>query len=149
MNIINYFVKWFKHKYVIAGVPVIIQNSKGEILLGKRDKKPIFYSGYWGLPGGMIEYGERIEKAAKREIEEELGIEIKIIKKSKKFYEDFPNKKCAFHLIDIPLYGRIIKGIPKAKDETSEVGWFKPSKIEKMTLAYNHEEILKGEGLIK
>jgi len=148
-RIINLFIKWFKHKYVFTGVPVIIRNSKEEILLGKRTSKPIFYSGMWGLPGGMIEYGEKIEDAAKREIKEELGIKIKIIKRTKNVYEDFPKKACRFHLIDIPLYGKITKGTPKPKDETSEVKWFKPSEIKKMKLAYNHNEILKGEGLVK
>jgi len=148
-KIVNLFIKWFKHKYVITGVPVIIQNSKGEILLGKRANKPIFYSGMWGLPGGMIEYGEKIEETARREIKEELGVDIKIIKRAKKVYEDFPKKECRFHLIDIPVYAKIIKGIPKPKDETQEVRWFKPSEIKKMKLAYTHNEILNGEGLLK
>jgi hypothetical protein len=50
--------------------------------------------------------------------------------------------------VDIPFYGKIIKGIPKAKDETKEIKWFKLSEIKNMKLAYSHKEILKGEGLI-
>ncbi len=147
IKLINLALKWFKQKYVIAGVPVIIQNSKKEILLGKRAKQ-IFYPNYWGLPGGMIEHGESLKKAAIREIKEEMGIDIKIIKKSVKVYEDFPKKECNLHLIDIPFYAKIIKGTPKPKDETKEVKWFKPSEIKKLKLAYNHNKILKGEGLI-
>ena len=145
---INLLIKWIKNKYVIAGVPVIIQNSKGEILLGQRTKKPIFYPNFWGLPGGMIEYNEKITDAAKREIKEELGVEIKIIKMSKNVYEDFPKKECRLHLIGVPVYASIIKGVPKPKDETKKVKWFKPNEIKKMKLAYNHNEILKGEDLI-
>lgn len=148
-NLINLLAKWLKHKYAITGVPVIIKNSKGEILLGKRTKEMIFYPNLWGLPGGIIEYGEKIEDAAKRETEEEMGVKIKIIKKSKNIYEDFPKKECRFHLINIPIYAKIINGTPKPKDETSEVRWFKPSELKKMKLAYNHKKILQREGVIK
>ena len=146
-KLINYALKFFKQKHVIAGVPVIIQNSKKEILLGKRANQ-FFYPNIWGLPGGLIEVGEPLKEAAKREIKEELGINIKIIRKSNNIYEDFPKKECNLHLLSIPFYAKITKGKPEPKDETTEVKWFKPPKIKKLKLAYNHTEILKGEGLI-
>lgn len=148
MKILKIASKFIKNKYVFAGVPVIIQNDKNEILLGKRSIDSTFYPDIWGLPGGMIEYGEGIENAVKREVKEELGVEVKIIKRAYGIYENFPNKKCNLHTIDIPYYVKITKGTPKPKDETSEVRWFKPSEINKITLAYAHKEILKGERLI-
>lgn len=53
---------------------VILENSKGEILLVKRKFEP--KKGMLDLPGGFIEPGESIEVATRREIKEELGIEI-------------------------------------------------------------------------
>ena len=56
---------------------IIIENTKGEILLYKRDNKPgIPFPGYWDLIGGHIEEGETPKEALVREIKEELGIEI-------------------------------------------------------------------------
>ncbi|GBE20238.1 MAG TPA: NUDIX hydrolase [Candidatus Pacearchaeota archaeon] len=147
MTFINLLAKVFKHKYVMAGAPAIIINSDKRILLGKRDGKIGIYPNLWGLPGGMIEYGEDIGKAIKRELKEELGVDSGIIKKSNNIYENLPNKECNIHTIDIPYYCKI-KGIPKPRDETSEVKWFEPSEIKKMKLAYSHKAILKGEGLI-
>jgi ADP-ribose pyrophosphatase YjhB (NUDIX family) len=137
-----------KQKYVHVGIPVIIQNSKKEILLGKRSKNVFTYPNTWGLPGGLSDYGEKLEEGAKREVKEEMGIEIKIIRKSKNTYENLPNKECKFHSVDIPFYGKIIKGIPNAKDETKEIRWFKPSEIKNMKLVYSHKTILIKEGLI-
>ncbi len=148
-SIISLISKLIKQKFVYVGVPVIIQNSKKEILLGKRSAKSFTYPNAWGLPGGMMDYREYIETTVKREVKEELGVDVKIIKKSSNIYQNIPNKMCKFHSVDIPHYAKIIKGIPKPKDETSEVKWFKPSEIKKMKLAYNHDKILRGEGLLK
>jgi 8-oxo-dGTP diphosphatase len=146
-SIMKLVYKLIKQKYVYVGIPVIIQNSRGEILLGKRDAKMITYPNTWGLPGGMPEYGEKLADAAKREVKEEVGIDVEITKLGK-IHEYFPNKKCKIHGVDVVHYAKIIKGIPKPKDETSEIRWFKPSEIKNMNLAYDHKEILKEEGLI-
>lgn len=134
------------NKKVTPGVPAIIKNSKGEILLGKRSKNILLYPGYWGLPGGLIEYGETIEHAIKRELKEELGVDSEFIKYGKP-YTNLPSKEFPFHDISLSVYCRL-KEVPKPKDETSEVKWFKPEEIRKMKLAYNHKEILEGEGII-
>ncbi len=137
----------FGKKLVLTGTPVIIENSKKEILLGKRSPKEIFYPSVWGLPGGMVEHKENFKDAAKREVNEELGVKIKIIKQLEN-YESSPNKNCPLHRMDVPFTAKITKGIPKPKDETTEVKWFKPAEIKKMKLAYTHKEILKKEGFI-
>lgn len=138
-------------KFVTVGTPVIIQNSKGEILLGKRSENNPIYSGYWGLPGGIMDYGETPEETAKREVREEMGVEIKIKKRSKSIYNVLPEKNqlIKIHSINIPFYCKIISGEPKPEDETDKVKWFKPKEIKEMNLAYTHNDILKKEGLLK
>jgi 8-oxo-dGTP diphosphatase len=147
MNFITVLYKLLKNKYVVVGVPGIIINNQGEILLGKRNEKARFYAGYWGLPGGLPEYGEKMEDAVKRELKEELGVEVTEVKRAENVYERLPNKDCKIHGVDIPHYCKI-KGTPKPKDETLEVKWFNPKQIKKMNLAYIHKDILKGEKLI-
>src|SRR4051812_7499092 len=56
------------------GAVVMIMNSSGEILLGKR--KNAFDAGTYGMPGGHIEVGETIFDAAVRELREEIGVNI-------------------------------------------------------------------------
>ena len=137
----------FFGKRITPGVPAIIKNSKGEILLEKRAKNVLLYPGYWGLPGGLIEYGETIEQAIRREIREELGVDSKVIKYAKKPMMNFAEKGKKLQYLDIPVYCKI-KGKPMAKDETQDVKWFAPKEIKKMKMAYNHKEILKQEGII-
>ena len=147
-GILRLGVKLLFNKRVIPGVPAIIKNSKGEILLGKRNANMAYYPDFWGLPGGLIEYGETIEQAIKRELKEELGIDSEVIKYGKPLM-NLPTKECPSQYLDTPVYCKNLPGqIPTAKDETSEVRWFKPKEIKDMKLAYNHNEILEEEGLI-
>ena len=147
MGIINLAIKMLRNRYVLAGAPAIIINSKKEILLGKRSKNSLYYPSTWGLPGGVIDYNESAEDAVKRELKEELGIIVKIMKTGKPSMI-LPNKEYPLQVLEIPFYCKIIRGKPKAKDETSEVKWFKPKEIRKMKLAYSHKKILKQEKLI-
>ncbi|MFB6209794.1 MAG: NUDIX domain-containing protein [Candidatus Nanohaloarchaea archaeon] len=50
----------------------LILNEKDEIFLMKSPK----WDGQWLVPGGHVEKGERIEECVKREVEEEVGLEV-------------------------------------------------------------------------
>lgn len=56
---------------------LILENNKGEILLYLRDNNPnIPFPHHWDLFGGHIEEGENPEQALKREIKEELDLDL-------------------------------------------------------------------------
>lgn len=57
-------------------VDLVIKNSDG-ILLTLRNIPPA--KGYWHLPGGTVLHGESLEKAAKRVLKQELGVDIETI----------------------------------------------------------------------
>ncbi|WP_368938863.1 NUDIX domain-containing protein, partial [Morganella morganii] len=50
---------------VVVGTGVVIVNSKGEVLLGKRSGK---HAPYWSIFGGHVDPGETFEACAIREI---------------------------------------------------------------------------------
>lgn len=140
--------RFFNMEYSMLGSPVIILD-KTKILLGKRASNSPLYPNLWGLPGGIVEKGERIETAAKREVEEELGIQIKVLKRSQNIFDQsIQFRKVSIRAINVPVYAKILKGNPRPKEETQEVRWFTPKELRKMKLAYNHKEILKEEGII-
>jgi len=51
---------------------LLVENNK--IILVKRKYEP--YKGYWGLPGGFLNYGEDPIESVTREMKEELNIDI-------------------------------------------------------------------------
>jgi len=59
------------------GVDVLIFNSKGQLLLQKRSMKKDLYPGLWTCSAtGHNDLGESYQKAAEREVMEEIGVKI-------------------------------------------------------------------------
>lgn len=63
----------------IASGPVIIEDNK--VLLDRETKDGVITP--WYFPGGGVDSAETLEEACRREVKEELGIEIEIIKQLK------------------------------------------------------------------
>lgn len=110
--------------YIGVGCGALIVNDKNETLLLKRGKKSRNQAGYWSKPGGTVEFGEKIEDAVRREIKEEFGVEIKLIK-----FLGFTNhiiKEEKQHWLSISYLAKIIKGEPKNMEphKHDEIGWF-------------------------
>jgi nucleoside triphosphatase len=57
----------------------IIYDQQGHVLICKKASDRGVFPGKWGLPGGGMEPGEFMEEALRREVREELGIEIEDI----------------------------------------------------------------------
>ena len=58
-----------------AAAVIVLDDAR--YLLQLRDQKPgIFYPGHWGLFGGAIDPGETPEAALRRELREEIGLDI-------------------------------------------------------------------------
>ena len=70
-------------KVIRVGIGVIVQDDKGRVLLGKRNKAAkrgaikLRDDWDWTLPGGGLEYGEEFEEGAIREVKEETDLDIK------------------------------------------------------------------------
>ncbi len=66
--------------YIGVAVGVMIFNEKGELFISKRSQNCTNERGKWEIPGGSVEFGEKLTEAAIREAKEEFGIDIAIIK---------------------------------------------------------------------
>ncbi|MCR4400523.1 MAG: NUDIX hydrolase, partial [Syntrophomonadaceae bacterium] len=62
---------------VRIGVGGLVQDSRGRVLLVKHNY-PSYWKDRWILPGGMLNPGETLQQAARREIWEETSLEVEI-----------------------------------------------------------------------
>lgn len=62
-----------ERRVIVVG---LIHNARGEWLLCKMPAERGVFPGQWGLPGGGIEAGEYAETALRRELREEVGLEV-------------------------------------------------------------------------
>lgn len=125
----------------------IIENEKGEILLVKRARDP--KEGLWDVPGGFVKPGESAEEAVRREIGEELGVEIQI----RDFVGAFTHEDYEFEGVNQPILGLFVSaiiesGTLKASDDASEFQFFAKDSIPLKELAFDDgrqalEEYLK------
>jgi mutator protein MutT len=66
--------------YIGVSAGAMIINDAGEVFLSKRSQNAKNEKGCWENPGGSVEFDETLEDAVKREIMEEYGVHIQIIK---------------------------------------------------------------------
>ena len=60
---------------LVAGADAIVWNPSGEFLITQRR-----YDGKWELPGGAIDPGETPAEAVQREVREETGLEVRVVR---------------------------------------------------------------------
>jgi 8-oxo-dGTP diphosphatase len=66
----------FKAGHIVTSVVAVIVDERDHVLLTKRNVPP--FQGEWVMPGGKIDLGEPIVAALKREVWEEVGLEVEV-----------------------------------------------------------------------
>lgn len=110
--------------FIGIGCGALIINDKNETILVKRTSKSKNEAGFWSKPGGTVEFSEGVEDAVRREIKEEIGIDIELVK-----FLGFTNhiiKPENQHWIAFNYLAKIIKGEPKnlEPEKIEEIKWF-------------------------
>ena len=136
-----------------VGCGCLILNDKNEVLLLKRSMKCKTDRGIWSRPGGGVEFGETFEEAVVREIREEIGVDIDVIKcldyTNDLKFEDGMQK----HWITLGFLGRIKSGEPKVMelDKHDEVRWFPMDNLPENLTVYTKRglDALKAGNILK
>ncbi|MCX6623341.1 MAG: NUDIX hydrolase [Acidobacteria bacterium] len=100
---------------------VILRRNR--VLLVERGREPL--KGFWSLPGGVLEIGEALEDAIRREVLEETGLEItpfSIVEVFERILRDGEGKP-EYHYVLIDYLCRITGGELRPGDDVSRCEW--------------------------
>ena len=102
-----------ERRVIVVG---LIHNKRGECLLCRMLPDRGVFPGQWGIPGGGIETGEQAETALRRELREEVGLEVSDIEPL--FFTDGLYTKCFPGGAQRPIYMIFLVYICRATGET-------------------------------
>ena len=105
-----------------VGVGAVVLNDATEVLLLLRRKAP--ERGCWTIPGGAVEFGETIEDAIIREVQEEIGVRCGITKMLGITNHILPGE--GTHWVAPAFLVRILSGTPRnmEPDSHTRMEWF-------------------------
>lgn len=107
----------------------VVFNSEGRLLLHQRTD-----NGKWALPGGTMETGERADETIVREVKEETGYDVEVIRLVG-IYSDpahttitYPDGNTVSY-VSLLFECRLLGGEAALSDESSAVDWFDPNAL--------------------
>lgn len=92
----------------------------------------------WALPGGFVDYGERVAEAARREVLEETGLHVEL-EALLGVYSD-PGRDPRQHNVSAVFVGRA-EGRPKGGDDAARAEVFTLDNLP--TLVFDHAQVLE------
>lgn len=130
--------------YIGVGVGVLVFNKDGRVLIAKRGEKARNEKGKWEFPGGSVEFGERCEDAAKREIKEEFDIDIEIIDLLDVVNHIIPQERQ--HWVSPSFLAKHISGDAKVmeSEKISDFKWVKISELDMKELTIASQNNLRS-----
>jgi len=129
-----------------VGAVVAIFNEQGSVLLVEH----VFRTDYpWGLPGGWISRSEAPNDAVKREVLEELKLEIEV--KDLLSVARIPATRMSNHPAHLGMayYGRLLGGVATPSGEVLSMRWADPENIEQELAPFQKQAIAVGAVVFK
>ena len=131
-------------KYPIVAVGIVLVDFKNKrVLLIKRGNEP--GKGLWSIPGGVVELGEKLIHAAKRELKEETGLECEVLGV---FHIDQviirdEHNRIKWHYILIDVLAEPIGGTLKPSSDVMDAKWLSIEEAFNMKLTNATRRMLK------
>ena len=128
-------------KYTGKTSTAIIPYPKEEILLIKRNTRP--FVGYWALPGGRMDPNETIEQTIVREVKEETGLDVTVVKKIGEYVEKGVKDDIEYEYYPTCFVVKPVGGELKKQDsEIQEIKLFNLNDLPE-PLAFEHNLMIK------
>lgn len=126
----------------LVGVGVVVRRGDA-VLLVRRARPP--RRGEWSIPGGLVELGETVEQAARREVREETGLElgplalVAVVDSIERDAEGRVRR----HYVLVDFTAEAVAGEPHAGSDAAEVRWVGPAELRALPLWERTREVIR------
>src|SRR4051812_22635419 len=107
----------------------VLFDGQGRVLLQRRSDFHV-----WGLPGGAVEVGENLEAAVRREVKEETGFGVEVVRLIGAYSDPahttvrYPSGDVV-HYVSLTFECRVVGGVPRTDAESTGQAWFAPDAL--------------------
>jgi ADP-ribose pyrophosphatase YjhB (NUDIX family) len=112
----------------LLGVGAVVFRGD-DVLLIERGTPPL--KGWWTVPGGMVEAGERLEEAVVREVREETGLLVRPVKVAALFERIMrdPEGRTQYHYVIVDYLCELLDGTLQAASDVAAASWAPVSEL--------------------
>lgn len=130
----------------VLGVGAVIIRE-GRILLVRRGSDP--GRGVWSVPGGVVELGESLRNAVRREVREECGVEVEVgdLCWVSEVVERDEMGRIRFHYVILDFFADYVSGELRAGSDALEARWVPLRDLRSLQMSKNLVELLKSIGV--
>jgi 8-oxo-dGTP diphosphatase len=135
---------WYRNSAPAAGAAIV---KDGKALVTERGIEP--RKGRYDIPGGFLGAGEHPVDALKRELSEELGMEIEVavedcISMVPHVYGDEGD-----FVLALGFLARWVGGEPRAADDVAAFRWVDLDELERLEFAWEHDRVVARKALLR
>jgi ADP-ribose pyrophosphatase YjhB (NUDIX family) len=129
----------------LPGVGALIfrgRGRRGAILLVERGGHPL--KGYWSIPGGLVETGESLDEAVRREVLEETGLRVKPVEMFGIFERVMNDARgrAEYHYLLMDYICTVTGGKLRAGDDVARVEWVTRGRLGKYRMTEGTREVI-------
>ncbi len=130
----------------IGGVVI----EEGRALLIRRGSEPL--RGQWSIPGGTLEIGESLQAGVARELQEETGLEVRVLDVIEVFDRILPPEtgdrgsrvsRPKYHYVIVDYLCQRISGEARADSDVTDVAFAREEELEKYHLTETATRVLR------
>ncbi|HEY63182.1 MAG TPA: NUDIX hydrolase [Caldilineae bacterium] len=130
-------------EHPLVGVGAVVIRDDHHVLLIRRGQPP--RQGEWGVPGGLVELGESLADAVRREVREECGIEIRVGPLLGIFQPIVRDEvgRVRFHYVVLDYLAYYTGGVLRPASDIEAAEWVAPERLADYSLRQETEEVVR------
>ena len=133
---------WYRSSSPTAGCVIV---ADGCALITRRGKDP--EKGRFDVPGGFLHAGEEVLDGLRREVMEELGVEIDVAMSDLVQVVPHTYGEEGDFVLAMGFIVRLRSGEPKAADDVAEIRWVSRDEVDHVEFAWEHDRTLVRRAL--